>query len=221
MRVLYRFAKKERLRFVSHLDLQRFMQRALNRTGLKIAYSNGFNPHPILSFPSALAIGWTSEYELFDVKLAEPIDRDTALAEMRQALPPDLPILDARLVDDRHPALMGRLVMADYDLGLADGVKALHEAADVYWAQETVLAMRKTKSGEKQTNIRPMSIFLEKKPSGFYARLMLTEQETLKPDLLLRTLAEIAGIELPPVRIHRLLLLGQDARGTAKPLLDL
>ena len=81
--------------------------------------------------------------------------------------------------------------------------------------------MRKTKSGEKQTNIRPMSIFLEKKPSGFYARLMLTEQETLKPDLLLRTLAEIAGIELPPVRIHRLLLLGQDARGTAKPLLDL
>ena len=50
---------------------------------------------------------------------------------------------------------------------------------------------------------------------------MLTEQETLKPDLLLRTLAEIAGIELPPVRIHRLLLLGQDARGTAKPLLDL
>ena len=111
--------------------------------------------------------------------------------------------------------------MADYDLGLADGVKALHEAADAYWAQETVLAMRKTKSGEKQTNIRPRSIFLEKKPSGFYARLMLTEQETLKPDLLLRTLAEIAGIELPPVRIHRLLLLGQDARGTAKPLLDL
>ena len=52
MRVLYRFAKKERLRFVSHLDLQRFMQRALNRTGLKIAYSNGFNPHPILSFAS-------------------------------------------------------------------------------------------------------------------------------------------------------------------------
>ena len=49
MRVLYRFAKKERLRFVSHLDLQRFMQRALNRTSLKIAYSNGFNPHPILS----------------------------------------------------------------------------------------------------------------------------------------------------------------------------
>ena len=113
MRVLYRFAKKERLRFVSHLDLQRFMQRALNRTSLKIAYSNGFNPHPILSFASALAIGWTSEYELFDIKLAEPVSRNVAMEEMERALPPDLPILDARLVEDKHPALMGRLVMAD------------------------------------------------------------------------------------------------------------
>ena len=44
MRTLLRFGKTSRLRFVSHLDLQRFFQRALNRTGLPIAYSQGFNP---------------------------------------------------------------------------------------------------------------------------------------------------------------------------------
>lgn len=221
MRVLYRFAKKERLRFVSHLDLQRFMQRALNRTSLKIAYSNGFNPHPILSFASALAIGWTSEYELFDIKLSESVARNAAIEEMQRALPPDLPILDARLVDDKHPALMGRLVMADYTIHLAGDVAPIHAAMEEYWAQDTVLAMRKTKSGEKQTNIRPMSILLEKEPTGLYARLMLTERETLKPDLLVSTLAKMAGVEPLPMRIHRLLLLGVDATGSPTPLLEI
>ena len=63
MRTLLRFGKNTRLRFVSHLDLQRFFQRALNRTGLPVAFSQGFNPHPLMSFASALAVGWTSEYE--------------------------------------------------------------------------------------------------------------------------------------------------------------
>ena len=74
MRMIVRFGKRARLRFISHLDLQRFFQRALNRTGLPIAFSNGFNPHPVMAFGSALALGWTSEYEVIDVKLAEDVD---------------------------------------------------------------------------------------------------------------------------------------------------
>ena len=143
------------------------------------------------------------------------------MEEMERALPPDLPILDARLVEDKHPALMGRLVMADYTIRLAGDVAPIHAAMEEYWAQDVVLAMRKTKSGEKQTNIRPMSILLEKEPTGLYARLMLTERETLKPDLLVATLAKMAGVELPQTRIHRLLLLGMDASGSPTPLLEL
>ena len=70
MRMLVRFGKNARLRFISHLDLQRFLHMALNRTGLPIQYSQGFNPHPVMAFGSALALGWTSEYEILDVKLS-------------------------------------------------------------------------------------------------------------------------------------------------------
>ncbi len=56
MRIIYEFGKKGRLRFISHLDLQRFMMRALRRTDLPVAYSHGFNPHPQMSFASALAM---------------------------------------------------------------------------------------------------------------------------------------------------------------------
>ena len=75
MRAMIRFGKQPRLRFISHLDMQRFFQRAVNRTGLPIAYTQGFNPHPVMSFGSALALGWTSEYEVIDIKLSAPMGR--------------------------------------------------------------------------------------------------------------------------------------------------
>ena len=84
MRTLLRFGKNSRLRFVSHLDLQRFFQRALNRSGLPIAFSQGFNPHPIMSFASALAVGWTSEYEVLDFKLSAPMGRGRIEEAMRR-----------------------------------------------------------------------------------------------------------------------------------------
>ena len=114
MRTLLRFGKNTRLRFVSHLDLQRFFQRALNRTGLPVAFSQGFNPHPLMSFASALAVGWTSEYEVLDFRLSAPMGRGRVEEAMRQALPDDLPVLGVRMVDDRFPAAMSLVRCADY-----------------------------------------------------------------------------------------------------------
>ena len=114
MRALIRFGKQPRLRFISHLDLQRFFQRAVNRTGLPIAYSQGFNPHPVMSFGSALALGWTSEYEVIDIKLSAPMGRKRTEEAVRAALPVDLPVLEVRMVDDRHAAPMSLVRMSDY-----------------------------------------------------------------------------------------------------------
>jgi len=222
MRALIRFGKQPRLRFISHLDLQRFFQRAVNRTGLPIAWSQGFNPHPVMSFGSALALGWTSEYEVLDIKLSAPMGRKRTEDAIRAALPEDLPVLEVRMVDDRHPAPMALVRMSDYSVRLtgADGAKVI-EQIPAFLAREEVLAMKKTKSGEKQVDIRPMVVALEPVEDGFRARLMLTEQSTLKPDLLVRVLAEQAGVEPPEAAIHRTLLLGLNENGEPAPLMAL
>ena len=148
MRAMIRFGKQPRLRFISHLDLQRFFQRALNRTGLPIAWTQGFNPHPILSFGSALALGWTSEYEILDVKLSVPMGRKRTEEAMRAALPVDLPVLEVRMVDDRHPAPMAMVRASDYEIALSgETAAATLDAVETFLAREQVLAMRKTKSG--------------------------------------------------------------------------
>lgn len=222
MRAMIRFGKQPRLRFISHLDLQRFFQRALNRTGLPIAWTQGFNPHPILSFGSALALGWTSEYEILDVKLSAPMGRRRTEDAMRAALPVDLPVLEVRMVDDRHPAPMAMVRASDYEITLSgETAAATLDAAEEFLRRESVMAVRKTKSGEREVDIRPMALLLERKGDVLSARLMLTEKDTLKPDLLVRALAEIAGAEVPEMRIHRRCLLGEDESGALKPLMEL
>ena len=222
MRAMIRFGKQPRLRFISHLDLQRFFQRALNRTGLPIAWTQGFNPHPILSFGSALALGWTSEYEILDVKLSAPMGRRRTEDAMRAALPVDLPVLEVRMVDDRHPAPMAMVRASDYEITLSgENAAATLDAAEEFLRRESVMAVRKTKSGEREVDIRPMALLLEREGDVLSARLMLTEKDTLKPDLLVRALAEIAGAEVPEMRIHRRCLLGEDESGALKPLMEL
>lgn len=222
MRAMIRFGKQPRLRFISHLDLQRFFQRALNRTGLPIAWTQGFNPHPILSFGSALALGWTSEYEILDVKLSAPMGRRRTEDAMRAALPVDLPVLEVRMVDDRHPAPMAMVRASDYEITLSgETAAATLAAAEEFLRRESVMAVRKTKSGEREVDIRPMALLLEREGDVLSARLMLTEKDTLKPDLLVRALAEIAGAEIPEMRIHRRCLLGEDESGALKPLMEL
>ena len=219
MRALIRFGKQPRLRFISHLDLQRFFQRAVNRTGLPIAWTQGFNPHPVMSFGSALALGWTSEYEVIDIKLAAPMGRGRVESAVRAALPEDLPVLEVRMIDDKHPAPMAQVRMSDYRIAFDD--PAVLAQIPAFMNMETVMATRKTKSGEREIDIRPLALDVHETDGGLFCRLMLTEKDTLKPDLLLKALSDMAGVDVPEARIHRLMLLGEDADGAVKPLMAL
>lgn len=222
MRMLIRFGKNPRLRFISHLDLQRFLHMALNRTGLPIKYSEGFNPHPLMAFGSALALGWTSEYELLDVRLSAPMGRKRCEESMRFALPEDLPVLEVKLLEDRDPSIMQLVYASDYHIRLdGENAQAVKDQVASFLAEEEVLAMKKTKSGEKEINIRPLALKVEVCKDGLNARLMLTEKDALKADLLVKTLAERAGVETPEVRIHRVCLLAKDKEGDLKPLMEL
>lgn len=215
MRMLIRFGKAARLRFISHLDLQRFFQRALSRSGLPIAYSQGFNPHAVMSFASALALGWTSEYEVLDVRLASLVDREFAETAMRNALPADLPVIEVKMCEDGLPAPMARVKMSEYRIENS-GVTA--DILAKFLDSEIVTAVRKTKSGEREINIRPLASETRLENGTLFARLMLTEKDTLKPDLLVTALVgECAG----DMRIHRLSLLGEANNGELSPIMKL
>ncbi len=101
--MLLQFQKGDIVRHLGLLDLQRTMQRALRRSGLPIAYSNGFNPHIVMSFASALSSGIPGDAELLDVSLKGEATAEECMAAMNRVLPPALQVSRVRMVDDRFP----------------------------------------------------------------------------------------------------------------------
>ena len=156
------------------------------------------------------------------MRAPEAVDPAHALEAMRAALPPEMPVHRCRLVDDKHPALMARLMMADYRIGIMGADAGLiADEVPKYMAEGTVMAVRKTKSGEKEVNIRPLTISLEADGNAILARLMLTPEDTLKPDLLLSVLASRAGAVDYEGAIYRTALLGTNDSGSVVGLMEL
>lgn len=223
MRMMVVFEKGEALRYIGHLDLLRVMQRILRRTGLPAAYSQGFNPHMLVNFAAPLSVGASGLREIMDVALVAGVPEDVFLARLNEALPPALKAVAARAVLDTYPAPMSRLFAAVYEMKMdnpAGGVLA--QAIPEFLKKSEIPAMRKTKSGEKPCDIRPMIYGLTALAADNFtvlsATLALREEATCKPDMLLNALAASCGMECPPYSLVRSCLLGRDPSGDLKPL---
>ena len=221
MRMLAVFEKGERIRHIGHLDIQRSVQRGLRRSGLPVAYSNGFNPHILITFASALSTGACGKREIMDVTMAEEVSPEEFLEKMNRAMPPEMRLSEARVLDQKHPALMASLRAAKYDLLIRDAEQAekLAAAIPAMMARETVTAMRKTKTALKEPDIKPLIYDLKAEGQHILATLTLTEREACKPGMLIEALSREAGIE-GEVRmlITRTALLGMDEAEKLVPL---
>lgn len=102
-RVRIRFRKEGDLRLISHRDLARCLERLFRRVGLPLAMSEGFHPHPRMTFASALALGITGTDEVVDVVLDQPVDLERLRRDLVDQSPVGLVIADARLLDPQEP----------------------------------------------------------------------------------------------------------------------
>ena len=214
------FEKSERLRHIGHLDIQRAVMRALRRSGLPVSYSKGFNPHILLTFASALSTGAAGRREIMDVQLDRDVTPEEFMAAMNGALPPEMQVSFAKVLDDRHVALMAQVQAADYTMTILDEAAAaqLIPALPAFLAQESILTMRKTKSGMKETDIRPLLLELRGEGNVLHAVMTLTERLACKPNMLIEAMSAFAGIEIPRVMVVRNGLLGLDESGALVPL---
>ena len=191
------FKKTETVRHLGLLDLQRTMQRCLRRTQLPLAYSKGFNPHIQMSFASALSSGIPGEAELLDVALDETVGREFALEEMKKVLPDALPVNRIRMVEDRFPKAASLVKAADYQITFLNGKPdEIFTAIPSFMKEKEILVMKKSKSGEKLTDIRPMIYDIHENvlSNSCSIRVAFREGAALRPDLLYDTLCKYADV---------------------------
>ncbi len=155
------FAKGDGVKFISHLDMIKTFERAIRRGRIPIAFSEGFNPHPKLSFASALRVGVTSEAEYMDVELTQAMEPLVLGATLGRALPPGFPVLAVREVPLSAPAAMAIAAIARYRLNLR--LTAVCRPEDIlamiekFEGSETIPVERITSKGKKTIDIRPLT----------------------------------------------------------------
>jgi radical SAM-linked protein len=152
-RVRVRFAKRGRLRFLSHRDVARSFERAVRRAGVPVAHSHGFSPHPRLSWIGAAPTGSASEAEYLEIGLTRPVDPAELVAALDAALPAGLDVLAAAVAEGA--ALADRIDAGLWRIELA-GVRAadLAAALDALLATDSLVVERITPSGRRDIDVR-------------------------------------------------------------------
>ena len=176
------FTKLDRAKYISHLDMNRCMSRAMRRANLPVWYTGGFNPHMYLTFPLPLSLGCESSYECVDLKMVQAIDPQEVVQRLNPCLPPDIQVFAAAApkMDQKE------IAWADYEMTLDGGEQFAQEFAD-FVQREQIKVLKKTKKGEKEIDIRP----------HFVVQKMQGEGDTVTATMRFAT-----GIEAPfPLRV--------------------
>lgn len=203
MRLGVVFTKEAPVRFVSHLDVQRLFQRAMRRARLPLAYSQGFNPHPLMSFATALSVGMTSEGEYLDVTLTEDMSPGEFTERLSPMLPEGVRIVEAFDLGDSRKSLTSAMRTAEYEVKAefaeAPDEKTMREGIAELLSKD-ITVQKRTKGGIKPVDIRPMVIALsidkiESCKALFTVKGVLSAEGGLNPETLLRVLFERLGLD--------------------------
>ncbi len=148
-----KFEKTGKLQYISHLDLLRTMQTALRRAGVKIIYTEGFNPHMKIAFALPLSIGIESICEFMDIKVTPEVKCSDVKNNLDKNLPDDMRVVDVyetegKLTDIKYAAYT---VYLDYG---EDSERMAKEGKKIF--SEPLVVTKKTKKGEKEIDILPM-----------------------------------------------------------------
>jgi radical SAM-linked protein len=194
MRIGIEFSKTGMAKYISHLDLQRAFSRAIRRSNLPVKLSQGFNPHYVMSFASALALGIKSECECVEMALSEEVDTKVFLFALSNALPPGIEAKSAVRLAEGAPKLMAAVREAQYSVVFADvDMDMINAAVCDIMSQSEIIATKKAKGKIKQFDMRAMIVSLEVDHDKLVMRLVAAPLGSLKPEFVLAELKKRVG----------------------------
>jgi len=185
-----RFSKTGKLRFLSHHDLMRLFERAMRRSGLPLRMTEGYNPHPILSFPTALGLGIESLDEILEFELSAWNAPAKIEAELGSQLPEGIKLIKVEAFARKDRSAVE---FVEYEARFpAESDPAA--GAKAFLAKPEMWIERKSDKGSKKVELRRYVIAIVTEPGRVLMRVRITDQGTAKPEEVLRAI----GIEPGP-----------------------
>ncbi len=229
MEIRIKFAKYDTMKFISHLDVMRYFQKAIRRSGLDVAYTEGFNPHQIMSFAAPLGVGQTSESEYFDIELHTAPSIEELVACLNEVMADGMRILSAEILPPPLPQVKRETAMAlvaasSYLVMKKDGYEndlskeELQKKFCTFLEQKSIPVIKKSKKTEAEVDLAKFIFdanadgktteFSGKYENGlvFYLLLSAGSVNNIKPDTVMEAFYSYLGKEYNPhaYQIHRL-----------------
>lgn len=241
MKIRIKFQKLGAMKFIGHLDMMRYFQKAIQRSGIDICYSSGFNPHQIMSFAAPLGVGITSEGEYLDIEVHTSKSSAESMADLNAVMAEGIEVTGYVQLPDHAKSAMACVSASDYEIWLKEG----YESPAAWFDSEEELSRKlhqffeepgrafvtkKTKKGEKQLDLKrliydfkilPASERFFHKPA-FYLNVCTGSTDNLKPGLVLEAFFQSFGAVYDPFayQVHRKDIYSTGPDGGLRSLLE-
>ena len=200
MRYLIKFTKEANIKFISHLDLMRTIQKVIRRSGLPIEYSKGFNPHMTLSLAQPLSVGVYSSGEYLDLVLTEERDPEEIINKLNERTASGIKFLNATGIEiiqnvKRLPQAMALVDASRYTIKIQyNDVSRFEEEMKAFLDKEEWIMLKKSKKGQKEADIKPlvheMKYWIQDNEVVFNILISSGSRVHLSPDLFVKAIKD-------------------------------
>lgn len=226
MKIRIKFRKWGVMKFVGHLDMMRYFQKAVRRANIDIRYSEGFSPHQIMSFAAPLGVGITSDGEYFDIEVNSTLSSKESVTAFNQTMVDGVEVTSYVQLPDNAKTAMSIVAAADYRLSYKDGYispYSVQEWKDIleqkFYNPSEFLITKKTKKSEREVDLKPLvyafSVEEQEGKPVFFLQVSTGSVDNIKPELVLSSVYETMGIPYDEnaIQIHRLEVYARDKSG--------
>lgn len=218
MKVRMKFSKNGPIKYIGHLDVMRYFQKAIRRAEIDIAYSQGFSPHQIMSFAQPLGVGVESNGEYVDVELNTAKSSKDVLDKLNAVMNEGIEVLSVKKLPDGAQNAMASVAASKYEISVKEGyefsVDLFGQCIELY-KKEHIFITKKTKKNELEMDIKP-AIYEMNVVEG---KLILFSDSSsagnVKPNLLLEEACKECQVEYNPLAfaIRRIDMFTRNANG--------
>ena len=209
-KIRVRFTKHGAIRYIGHLDVMRYFQKAIRRAGINVAYSGGFSPHQIMTFAAPLGVGLESDGEYMDLGLEDTAPDTAAIMDaLNKASVPEIRILSVRILPEDAGNAMASVFASAYEITFYDDKKALcpdkntmKRLLDKCSLLESMIYHKETKKTSRDIDLKSFiySLYLkddnEDKPTVCMT-INSSSSDSIKPGFVMEYLCSLEDIKLP------------------------
>lgn len=203
-----KYKKEDEMIFISHLDLQRLLQRAFRRAKINLSYSEGFNPHPKMSYGNALALGVESQGEYVDIEIEDDIDVKEFLERINEQLPEGIKFIKGQEIDPKTPSLSSVIVYGEYifniDLESPLSKEFVKSRVLNFIKSEEIIVTKKNKKGKNvDVDIRPLIrnfdlVSLDDNKVTFESTIATGSKANLNINILIPQILNMLDLDIDP-----------------------